>query len=137
MFFDRYEIHIQAFLLFIKEKWIISVPHLHKNYFSTIYSICFSKQIPPPQKKKNVSVHLSVSVKKNSVSRMHDFQLISPNWADSVIELSCLSVEMCVVPRLWVHFFSRPSWWKRKIHQVWKTWMSWWSFPWMWIIHRG
>ena len=31
--FDRYEIHIQAFLLFINGKFIFSNPHLHKIIF--------------------------------------------------------------------------------------------------------
>ena len=34
--FDRYEIHIQAFLDFINGKLIISVPHLHKNVFGNM-----------------------------------------------------------------------------------------------------
>ena len=33
MFFDRYEIHIQAFLYFINGKLIIFNPHLQKNIF--------------------------------------------------------------------------------------------------------
>ena len=33
MFFDRYEIHIQAFVHLINGKLIISNPHLHKNVF--------------------------------------------------------------------------------------------------------
>ena len=36
MFFDRYEIHVQAFVHFINGKWIISDPHLHK----IIFEIC-------------------------------------------------------------------------------------------------
>ena len=38
--FDRYEIHIQAFLYFINGKFIISVPHLHKNIFQIYTQIC-------------------------------------------------------------------------------------------------
>ena len=38
MFFDRYEIDIQAFLLSINGKLIIFNPHLHKNYFQNMYS---------------------------------------------------------------------------------------------------
>ena len=39
MFFDRYEIHIQAFLLFINGKLIIFNSHLHKS----ICKICTQK----------------------------------------------------------------------------------------------
>ena len=35
--FDRYEIHIQAFLYFINGKLIISNHHLHKSFFHNMY----------------------------------------------------------------------------------------------------
>ena len=38
MFFDRYEIHIQAFLLFINGKLIICQSSSPQNYFQNMYS---------------------------------------------------------------------------------------------------
>ena len=37
MFFDRYEIHIQAFVHFINGKVIIFNPHFHKSILRNIY----------------------------------------------------------------------------------------------------
>ena len=47
MFFDRYEIHIQAFLYFVNGKLIISNPHLRKS----IFKICTQKSQKISQKK--------------------------------------------------------------------------------------
>ena len=45
MLFDRYEIHIQAFVDFINGKLIIFNPHLHKTILRNIYS-------------KNINTHI-------------------------------------------------------------------------------
>ena len=38
VFYDRYEMHIQAFLDFINRKFIMFDPHLDKTYLKNIYS---------------------------------------------------------------------------------------------------
>ena len=45
MFFDRYEIHIQAFVHFNNGELIIFNPHLHKNIFQIYIQTLYTKQI--------------------------------------------------------------------------------------------
>ena len=47
---DRYEIHIQAFLLFINGKLIIFNPHLRKNILINIYAKYVQKLFPENSK---------------------------------------------------------------------------------------
>ena len=59
MFFDRYEIHIQAFLYFINGKLSFSDPHLHQN----IFKVCT----------QNSTIKKRTTQTNNMVPRTHCF----------------------------------------------------------------
>ena len=68
--FDRYEIHIQAFVHFINGKVIISNPHLHK----IIFKICI--QIPTNKKRTKTNKN---EQKKHGTYDMH-VSFFSQKW---------------------------------------------------------
>ena len=54
MFFDRYEIHIQAYVHFINGKLIIFQSASPRNYFQNMYSIFTTKNGKKTRKKKRM-----------------------------------------------------------------------------------
>ena len=68
MFFDRYEIHIQAFVHFINRQLIISNPPLHKNSLRNIYSKYISQlppTVPPPCRGPQFANHSTADPEKS------------------------------------------------------------------------
>ena len=71
MVFDRYEIHIQAFLYFINGNEAFVNPHLHQKYFKKyILNLCFNKM-------SNASKHVfqkMMEIDKHKICRFSNMQ---------------------------------------------------------------